>query len=418
MGDTSRVTNDSRSSHREATGGGWESPLGRPLRLLILGSTGSIGTQALEVAELLGNHVEVVGLAANSSSAVLADQAARFGVADLAMADEAAAAALAQAAPSARVGSGSAAVVELIERTAPDVVLNALVGAAGLEATVAALQADRRLALANKESLVVGGDLVMPLLAARASRGAEMVPVDSEHSAIFQCLVGEAPSEVTRLWLTASGGPFFGRTRAELAAVTREDALAHPTWAMGPKITVDSSTLMNKGLEVIEAHHLFGVGYDDISVVVHRQSTVHSMVEYSDGSVKAHLGVTDMRIPIEYAITYPGRGPAPLPPLDLAAMGTLTFEPVDADTFGCLRLAYSAGRTGGTAPVVLNAANEVAVAAFLAGRARYTDIEAVVERCLDAHDAVGLESFEHVATVDREARQAAEEALKKLIGER
>lgn len=390
---------------------------GAPLRVLVLGSTGSIGTQTLQVAEMLGERVTVVGLGANTSARKVAEQASAFGVTELAMASEAAAATLATLVPSAHIAGGPAALVALIDRTEPDVVVNALVGAAGLDATVATLRAGKRLALANKESLVVGGDLVVPLLAKMAPAGAEMIPVDSEHSAIFQCLVGERRAEVNRLWLTASGGPFFGMARADLAQVTPERALAHPTWAMGPKITVDSSTLMNKGLEVIEAHHLFAAPYDQISVVVHRQSTVHSMVEFSDGSVKAHLGVTDMRIPIEYALTYPGRGPAPLPPLDLAAIGTLTFESADTDTFGCLRLAYEAGSAGGSAPVVLNAANEVAVAAFLDGRARYTDIENVVAACLDQHDAVALESFDHIHAIDTTAREAAtREVARRALG--
>lgn len=376
-------------------------------RVLVLGSTGSIGTQALDVISLLSDEFEVVGLAAGTRWSELADQAHTLGVRHVAMADPAAAHEVGKVLPGATVGVGSAAVVELIHRTEPDIVLNALVGSAGLRATMETLRADRRLALANKESLVVGGDLVMPLLAERSAHGAEMLPVDSEHSAIFQCLVGERADEVTALWLTASGGPFYGKSRQELGDVTREQALAHPTWNMGPKITIDSATLMNKGLEVIEAHHLFDVAYDDIRVVVHPQSTIHSMVEYCDGSVKAHLGVTDMRIPIEYALTYPSRGAAPATPVDFRTIGSLTFGAPDLETFGCLALAFEAGRAGGTAPVVLNAANEVAVAAFLAGGCRLLDIEDSVRAALDAIELAPIESLEHIEVVDASARAFA-----------
>lgn len=387
-------------------------------RVLVLGSTGSIGTQTLDVVSLLSDEFEIVGLAANASADALAQQAHTLGVRDVALADRTAAERVRSALPGVQVGAGADEVVALIERTEPDIVFNALVGSAGLRATVATLQADRRLALANKESLVVGGDLVMPLLASREDSGAEMLPVDSEHSAIFQCLVGERAEEVSAVWLTASGGPFYGWDRDRLAGVTRVQALAHPTWKMGPKITVDSSTLMNKGLEVIEAHHLFSVGYDDIRVVVHPQSTIHSMVEYSDGSVKAHLGVTDMRIPIEYALTYPERGPAPAVPVDFRTLGALTFGAPDLDTFGCLALAFSAGRAGGTAPVVLNAANEVAVGWFLADRCGLLDIERAVSEVLADHDVVPVESIEHIEDVDRAARAAAELVMQRLGGER
>ena len=287
-----------------------------------------------------------------------------------------------------------------------DVVLNALVGAAGLRATLAALEAGKTLALANKESLVTGGELVT----SRVAPG-QLIPVDSEHSAIFQCLVGEDGRDLSRIWLTASGGPFKGRSRAELASVTPEQALSHPTWTMGPKITVDSATLMNKGLEVIEAHHLFDVGYDQITVVVHPQSCIHSMVEFSDGSVKAHLGATDMRIPIQYAFSHPRRWSAPLPPVDFTRIGHLDFDTPDLETFGCLALAFEAGRTGGSAPAVLNAANEVAVGAFLESRCGFLDIERVVELTLTAHDAQRLESFEQVLEIDAWARGFARDRL-------
>jgi len=376
------------------------------LRVAILGSTGSIGRQALEVAAAHSDRIQVVALAAHSNHLLLAEQANAFGVRDVALADAAAASRAEGLLSDSRVGSGSHAVVALAEHAAADVVLNALVGAAGLRATMTALAADKTLALANKESLVVGGELVM----AAAAPG-QMLPVDSEHSAIFQCLLGEDARDVTRIWLTASGGPFRGRTRAELAFVTAQDALAHPTWTMGPKITIDSSTLMNKGLEAIEAHHLFGVSLDRIKIVVHPQSCVHSMVEYADGSVKAHLGATDMRIPIQYAFSHPRRWEAPVTPVDFASLARLDFAEPDFDTFRCLGIALEAGRAGGTAPAVMNAANEVAVAAFLAGDANYFDIEETVERVLAAHDRQPLESVEQIEAADEWARAKARESL-------
>ena len=321
---------------------------------------------------------------------------------DVALADEAAASRAASLLPDIRVGSGAAAVVALAEADHVDVVLNALVGAAGLRATMTALAAEKTLALANKESLVIGGELVMA-----AARPGQLLPVDSEHSAIFQCLVGEDRRDVTRIWLTASGGPFRGRSRAELEFVTAADALAHPTWTMGPKITIDSSTLMNKGLEAIEAQHLFGVSLDEIRIVVHPQSCVHSMVEYADGSVKAHLGATDMRIPIQYALSHPRRWETPVKPVDFTAIARMDFAEPDFDTFRCLGIALEAGRAGGTAPAVMNAANEVAVAAFLAGEARFFDIEETVAGVLAEHSREPLESVEQIELVDAWARATA-----------
>jgi len=284
--------------------------------------------------------------------------------------------------------------------------LNALVGAAGLRASLATLEAGRTLALANKESLVAGGRLVT-----ERARAGQIVPVDSEHSAIHQCLTGEAAEDVRRLWLTASGGPFRGRTLQELERVTPADALAHPTWAMGPKISIDSATLMNKGLETIEAHHLFRVDYDDIRIVVHPQSCVHSMVEFVDGSVKAHLGATDMRVPIQYAFSQPRRWPSPVPPVDFAAIGHLDFAEPDFATFECLTLALTAGREGGTMPAVMNAANEVAVEAFLEGRCKFTDIPKIVETAMNAHTPEPLESLEQVEQADAWARSVARSSL-------
>lgn len=372
-----------------------------PLRVAVLGSTGSIGRQALEVAAAHPDKVEVVALAACRSASLLASQAEAFGVAHVACCDPDAARECGDALGR-TVASGQESVAELAAHPDVDVVLNALVGAAGLRTTATALAAGKTLALANKESLVIGGELIMPMV-----HNGQMLPVDSEHSAIFQCLVGEHCKDVSRIWLTASGGPFRGYNRELLSGVTAAQALSHPTWKMGPKITIDSASLMNKGLEVIEAHHLFKVSYDDIRVVVHPQSCVHSMVEFTDGSVKAHLGATDMRIPIQYAFSHPRRWDTPLPPVDFATLGRLDFSEPDLETFGCLRLAFDAGRTGGTAPVVLNAANEVAVAAFLDGRCGFLDIERTVELTLAAIPSTALESFEHIESVDAEARERA-----------
>lgn len=378
-----------------------------PVRIALLGSTGSIGRQALQVAERFPDRIRVAALAANANDTLLVEQALAFGVPAVALADEAAASRARRALPDAvEVGTGGAAVVGLAERPDIDVVLNALVGAAGLRASVAALTAGRRLALANKESLVVGGDLVM-----RHATSGRLLPVDSEHSAIFQCLEGEPREAVSRIWLTASGGPFWGRSRSSMSGVTVEEALAHPRWTMGPKITIDSATLMNKGLEAIEAHFLFDVGYDEITVVIHPQSCVHSMVEFADGSVKAHLGATDMRIPIQYALSYPERWDAPLPPVDFRTLGSLEFDAPDTDAFPCLELAIAAGRVGGTMPAAMNAANEIAVGAFLDGAAAFLDIPRVVEHVMTRHDPVPLESVEHVEAVDEWARSAARAAL-------
>ncbi|TDB39943.1 MAG: 1-deoxy-D-xylulose-5-phosphate reductoisomerase [Actinobacteria bacterium] len=378
-----------------------------PLRIAILGSTGSIGRQALDVAARFPERVEVVALAAGTNVLSLAEQATAFGVRHVAIAEPALLEKLSSHLPGSTVSGGDAAVVELATLPEVDLVLNALVGAAGLRASVATLTAGKRLALANKESLVVGGELVTSL----ATYPNALIPVDSEHSAIFQCLLGEPATDVSRIWLTASGGPFRGRDRASLSRVTVAEALAHPRWTMGPKITIDSSTLMNKGLEAIEAHHLFAVGYDIIRIVVHPQSCVHSMVEFADGSVKAHLGATDMRIPIQYALSHPERWDSPVPPVDFAALGQLDFEEPDRDAFPALSLALEAGRLGGTMPAAMNAANEIAVAAFLRGDTGFMDIPRVVETVMAAHTRQPLESIEAVESVDAWARAVATEAL-------
>jgi 1-deoxy-D-xylulose-5-phosphate reductoisomerase len=372
-------------------------------RLLILGSTGSIGTQALDIVAR-DPELELVGLSAERSADALVEQAARFGVDRVALADPDAGARAAEAWTDGEVLVGAEGLVRLVVESGADLVLNALVGSAGLGPTVATLGEGIDLALANKESLVVGGELVMALAEAT---GAQILPVDSEHSALHQLLASERPGTVEKLVLTASGGPFRGRTRAELEDVSVEDALAHPTWDMGGKITIDSATLMNKGLEVIEAHHLFGVPYDRIDVVVHPQSIVHSLITLCDGAALAHLGHPDMRVPISYALHYPDRVDVPVRALDLAEVGALTFEPVDHDAFPCLGLARAAAVAGGTAPCVLNAANEVAVQAFLRGGLSYLGIAAVIERTLEALPAARVRAFESLYEADREARALA-----------
>ena len=370
-------------------------------RILVIGSTGSIGTQALDVIAR-SDALEVVGIAAHSNSDLLLEQARAHGVDRVALADPDAAARASERWTAGRVLSGAEGLIELITDAECDLVLNALVGAAGLGPTVAALGEGIDLALANKESLVVGGELVMALAEAT---GAQILPVDSEHSALFQLLAGQAPGTVDRLVLTASGGPFRGRT--DLSGITAQDALAHPTWDMGGKITVDCATLMNKGLEVIEAHHLFGVGYDRIDVIVHPQSLVHSLIQLNDTALLAHVGPTDMRIPISYALNYPERADVPVEALDLAALGSRTFEEPDPDTFACLALARQAGEAGGTAPCVLNAANEVAVHAFLDGRLPFAGIAEVVERSLDAIPVAPVGHFADLYSVDSHAREIA-----------
>jgi len=410
-------------------------------RLVILGSTGSIGRQALEVLAAVPG-CELVGLAAGSNVALLLEQAALHGVKDVCLRDAKAAAEAAARAPELAVLAGEAGVQELVSRAAADAaaagvaltVLNGIVGAAGLRATMAALDAGATLALANKESMVAGGPFVLD--AARRS-GSLILPVDSEHSALFQCiaagaggggaasLAGRAPA-LEELLLTGSGGPFRGLSAAELAAVTPEQALKHPNWSMGPKITIDSATLMNKGLEVIEAHYLFGVPYERITVLISPQSTVHSMARFADGAILAHLGVPDMRTPIGYALAYPERPPLPMVKrLDLFA-SQLTFHKPDTETFRCLALAEEAGRKAAivtcdaeaagcaprtvAAPIVLNAANEIAVQAFLDGRIAFLAIPEIVEKCLTWLGDEPVENLEDVYACDEEARRFAREA--------
>ena len=358
--------------------------------VVILGSTGSVGTQALEVIRAHRDEYRVVALAAGRNETLLAEQAAEFDV------DSALCAA-----------DRPEVLAELAAHSDADVVLNAVVGFAGLPATLAALETGTRLALANKESLIAGGPVVAEV---RSRSGAEIVPVDSEHSAIFQALRSGAPREVRRIVLTASGGPFRELRAEELAGVSAADALKHPTWDMGPKITVDSSTLMNKGLEVIEAHELFGLGFDAIDVVVHPQSIVHGMVEFTDGATVAQLSMPDMRLPIGLALGAPARLDQPFGAIDWSRLGSLTFELPDLDRFPCLRLAYDAGRAGGDAPAVLSGANEIAVDAFLRGRLPWTGIPEVVAAVLDAGTGT-VSSVGDVLEADRSARARADAAI-------
>jgi 1-deoxy-D-xylulose-5-phosphate reductoisomerase len=382
-----------------------------PRRLAILGSTGSIGIQALDVVSSAPDDLQIVALSASSAWQPLIEQAQRHHVRRIALADRDAAARAAEAWTEGEVLSGVEGIVELIMDCDCEMVLNAIVGSAGLVPTVATLGEGIDLALANKESLVVGGELVTQLAEAT---GAQIIPVDSEHSALFQLLAAERPGTVDRLILTASGGPFRGMRREQLEDVTVEQALAHPTWDMGGKITIDSATLMNKGLELIEAHHLFGTPYERIDVVVHPQSIVHSLVHLCDGATLAHLGYPDMRVPIAYALHFPERAELPVRTLDLVELGVLTFEAVDLDAFPCLRLAREAAEAGGTAPCVLNASNEVAVHAFLDGRLPFLGIGDVIESALERLDVGRVHSFDSLYDADRDARALAAE----LVAER
>jgi 1-deoxy-D-xylulose-5-phosphate reductoisomerase len=375
--------------------------------VLVLGSTGSIGTQALEVIGR-SDELQAVGLAAGSGWETVVEQAREHGVPTIAL-DDPEAAERARGSWSGRVLSGEEGIRELIVSSGADLVLNSIVGAAGLGSTIVALTEGIDVALANKESLVLGGELVMALAEAT---GARLLPVDSEHSALFQLIEAEAPGTVERLVLTASGGPFRGRD--DLSEVSVADALAHPTWRMGGRITIDSATLMNKGFEAIEAHHLFAVPYERIEVVVHPQSLVHSLIHLNDGSSLAHLGYPDMRVPISYALHYPERADVDVPRLDLAAAGSLTFEAPDPETFACLRLALEAGRAGGTAPTVLNAADEIAVAAFLEERIPFTSIPAVIERVLEEMPAASVSHFDDLFAADAEARERSQEQVREL----
>src|SRR6266446_7794477 len=380
-------------------------------RITLLGATGSIGLRTLDLVSSFPEEFQVAGLAARGSNIeLIADLCRKYSPRAVALLDAEALDRLAQLLPAPRpeLLSGPDGLVALTRDVEADVVVSALVGGVGLLPTMAAILAGRTVALANKETLVVAGSL---MTAAARARGVKLLPVDSEHSAVFQCLAGHNRADVHRILLTASGGPFRETPKAQLATMTVEDALKHPTWKMGAKITIDSATLMNKGLEIIEARWLFDVRPDQVQVVVHPQSIVHSMVEYVDGSVLAQLGVADMAVPILYALTYPERRPTPAARLDLVRVGQLTFYEPDVDKFPCLRLARAALEAGGAAPVVLNAANEVAVAAFLDRRVRFTEIAELIEEALDGAPAGELASIEACVAIDVESRRAVQQSI-------
>jgi 1-deoxy-D-xylulose-5-phosphate reductoisomerase len=376
-------------------------------RVIVLGSTGSIGVQALKVISA-SSDMCVAGLSCDRNVSLLVEQATSLGVGDVAIADQQAAGAVPSALyPELRVRAGAGGAARLAREVEADLVLNAIVGFAGLESTLAALEGGRQLALANKESLVCAGAMVTDL---SSTKGLEILPVDSEHSALYQLVGAAGPGAVQSLVITGSGGPFRGLSTTELAGVTREQALAHPTWSMGQKITVDSATLMNKGLEVIEAHHLFGLPYERIEVVIHPQSIVHALVRMVDGALLAHMGMPDMRVPIAYALHHPRRAPVAMPPVDLAAGLSLDFEAPDEQTFPAIGLAREAGARGDVAACALNAANEVAVRSFLAGFLPFSSISAVVAEVIEQSDGGSFGTYDEVVAVDTWARRRATDA--------
>ena len=383
----------------------------RPTRLALLGCTGSIGTQTLDICRMHPDKVELTAIAVNSSCRGLVEVAREFDVSHVAVADETRKddPILEELPEGCDLGFGQDAVTRLASLSDVDCVLVAVVGEAGIWASAEALRCGKVWAPANKEALVIGGDLLMPM-----AKPGRVLPVDSEHNAIYQCLVGERREDLSKIWLTCSGGPFFGSSRKQLEKVTASQALAHPTWKMGSKITIDCSTLMNKGLEVIEAHHLFGVPIDDINVLVHRQSKVHSAVEFSDGSVKAQLGPSDMRVAIQYALSYPERWESPATHVDWRSSEPLTFAAPDVESFRCLSLALEAGRTGGTLPCAMNAANEVANEAFRNAACGFCDIDRIVERVMEMTEVEPLSSFEQIAEVDALSRGRARALLSEL----
>lgn len=377
--------------------------------LAILGSTGSIGTQTLDVVRAHPERFRVTALAAHKSDGQIEEQIREFSPAIAVLTDEAAAVRLrARYHGATEILSGEEGLLAAAVLPTADTVVTSLMGFAGLAPTLAAIESGKDIALANKETLVVAGELVMN---AAKAHGVAILPVDSEHCALFQCLQGEKREAVERLILTASGGPFRGKKLADLAAVSLADCLNHPTWAMGKKITVDSATLINKGLEVIEAHWLYDMPYDKIEVVVHPQSIVHSLVSFRDGAVMAQLGLPDMRLPIQYALTYPDRVASDFPRLDFSRLGALTFEPPDIETFRGLEIAVEAGRTGGTAPCVMNAANEIAVEAFLDGFIGFLDIYHIIEKTLAARPVRRAATFEVLQEEDAWARQYARQLI-------
>lgn len=380
------------------------------MKILLLGSTGSIGTSTINCIRRYPQRFELVGLAAHSNSAALAAQAREFNITNLCLGDEQVAQAFAPTLQShQRLYRGTEGLVELVQNTDYDILVNALVGSVGLRPTVAALKRNKRVALANKETLVVGGDYITMLL--KQGMGS-MVPIDSEHSAILQAMSGERIEAIESIILTASGGPFRDYPIERFASITPEDALRHPTWQMGAKITIDSATLMNKGFEVIEAHHIFQLPYERLRVCVHPQSIIHSLVEFHDGAMMAQMGLPDMELPIQYALTWPERLPLGGKRLDLATVGKLTFFEPDMDRFPCLRLCLEAGKLGGTAPVVVNAVNEEAVRLFLSKRIGFCTIGQLIEKALERHTVRPADSLETIVEVDRQARSDVQELLK------
>ncbi len=380
----------------------------------MLGSTGSIGTQTLEIVKLFPERISVHALAAGSNWELLAEQALAFQPQVVCIAEEARYASLkdALATTSIRVVSGREGLCEIASAEEADVVVAAIVGAAGLRPTLAAVESGKMIALANKETLVVAGSLVERLA---REYGSMLIPVDSEHSAIFQCLVGEDSDSVESVTLTASGGPFRQRSVETFDAITRAEALNHPNWSMGAKITIDSATMMNKGLEVIEARWLFGLTPEEINVIVHPQSIIHSFVTFSDGSAKAQLGVPDMKVPIQYALTFPDRWPAPHDRIDWNTLRSLNFEKPDFHRFPCLRLAFEALKQGGSAPAVLNAANEVAVALFLADQIGFTDIPRLIEEAMSSVPSSDGTDLDSLLAADESARQAVRTSVSELV---
>jgi 1-deoxy-D-xylulose-5-phosphate reductoisomerase len=375
--------------------------------LSILGSTGSIGKNTLKIAKHLSDQFKVVALAAGSNVAVIEEQIREHQPEYVALNDPEAAKQLRAKFPRLKIGSGLEGLQEAAAYGKADIVVSAMVGTVGILPTIAAIKAKKQVALANKEVLISGGRLIIDLV---KQLGVRMIPIDSEHSALFQCLEGNRTADVRRLIITASGGPFRNYPLEKLSQITVEEALGHPTWVMGPKITVDSSTLMNKGLEVIEAHLLFDMPLDQIEVVVHPQSIIHSLVEYQDGSMLAQLSVPNMITPIQYALTYPNRSPGLLAPFDFIKNSTLQFFTPDVQRFRCLELAFQAAKKGGTLPGYMNAANEVLVNRFLNREIGWLDIVSKLERLMEQHHARPVESFEHILDVDGEARQAAKGA--------
>ncbi|EMR07520.1 1-deoxy-D-xylulose 5-phosphate reductoisomerase [Bhargavaea cecembensis DSE10] len=379
-------------------------------KISLLGATGSIGTQTVDIVLADPGRFEITALAAGRNLPKLREILARIKPQFVAVSDEADAEKLRAEFPGIRFGSGREGLLEASAGTEADIVVGAVIGSVGLEPTLEAIRSGRDIAIANKETLVAAGSIVT---SEAEKHGVRLLPVDSEHSALFQALNGEDPKRVDRLILTASGGSFRDKSRDELEGVTVAEALAHPNWSMGSKLTIDSATMMNKGLEVIEAHHLFGMPYDRIDVLLHRESIIHSMVEFEDTSVIAQLGSPDMRVPIQYALTYPDRLPRKgTERLDLAKIGLLHFEEVDLDRFPALRIAFESGRAGGTATTVMNAANEVAVALFMEGRITFTEIEPLVEQALGRHDLIAEPDLETVLAVDAETRKAVLDMVK------